>query len=350
MKVVVTYNIPSTAIPEDFVCHQGVMDEVRDVTGALDELGYSYQVLGIGQDLKRELSSLAYSEADLVFNLCESISGLSSLQPCFAGYLELLGIPFTGSTAAGITVAIDKRKTKAVLHSMGISTPDSWEAAEILPLVDPSLACRESSLPFPVIVKPACEDGSIGIDQASIAASWDELRAALGRAVRRFGSTNVLVERYIEGREFYVGFLGNTDLKPMPVSEIAFEGLPPGVRPIMSYEAKWVPESIERLKFRRICPAQLASDTAVQIVKVCEAAYKAVGLSGYGRIDIRWEAATGELHVLDVNANPDITDGQGLPFTAEYVGLPYPQLIEAIIGYALERKDTPTCPPATANR
>lgn len=357
MKVVVAYNIPSADIPEDYLCHEGVMDEVRDVTTALTELGYAYQVMGIGHNLKEELSSLAHSGADLVFNLCESICGESSLQPCFAGYLELLGIPFTGSTSAGITVAIDKRKTRAILASAGIGIAEGWEAKELLPLLGGSPVGRGSpareslhALRFPVIVKPACEDGSIGIDQASIATNWDELGVALQRAVQRFGSANVLIERYIEGREFYVGFLGTSDLRAMPVSEITFAGLPPGMRPIMSYDAKWIADSIERRKFRRICPAELDAANQERIVEACEVAYKAVGLSGYGRVDVRLEAATGEIYVLDVNANPDITDGQGLPFTAAYVGLAYPQLIEAIIGYALERERRPACPPAMADR
>jgi D-alanine-D-alanine ligase len=338
MKVIVTYNIPSSVIPEEYVCHEGVMDQVRDVTNALKELGHSYEVLGIGNDLRRELADLASWEADLVFNLCESIKGLSALQPCFAGYLELLGIPFTGSSSAGITIAIDKRQTKAILRSTGIGTPPAWLASTLMPLLEPKQEqTLSATVSLPVIVKPAREDGSIGINQDSVATTWDELRLALQQAVARFGPDNVLVERFIEGREFFVGFLGNTELQALPVSEITFEDLPSGLMPIMSYDAKWDPDSPERRSFRRLCPAPLASEAHARIVAASEAAYKRVGLSGYGRVDLRWETATDEIYVLDVNANPDITDRQGLPVTAAHVGLAYPQLVEAIISYALER-------------
>ncbi|MGI6081928.1 MAG: D-alanine--D-alanine ligase family protein [Limnochordia bacterium] len=337
MKAIVTYNVPSSAIPEDYICHEGVLDQVRDVTRALEILGHSYEVLGVGHDIKRELSYLADCDADVVLNLCESINGQSGLQPCFAGYLELLGIPFTGSDSAGITVAIDKRQTKAILQSRGVNTPPGMLASALIPLLDPS---REKALSakvcLPVIVKPAREDGSIGITQQSVATTWDELRSAVNKAAERFGADNVLVERFIEGREFYVGFLGNTQPQALPVSEITFENLPSELKPIMSYDAKWDPDSQERHSFRRLCPAPLAPETRTRLVELCEAAYKTVGLSGYGRIDVRWNTDTDEMFVLDVNANPDITDGQGFPVTAAEAGLSYPELIEAIIKYALE--------------
>lgn len=338
MKIIVAYNIPSSAIPEEYVCHEGVMDQVRDVTNALEELGHSYEVLGIGHDLRRELAYLAASQADLVFNLCESIKGESALQPCFAGYLELLGIPFTGSSSAGITVAIDKRQTKAILQSAGVGTPPGWLASTFVPLLEPAHErALATTVSLPVIVKPAREDGSIGINQDSVATTWDELRSALRQAVDRFGADNVLVERFIDGREFYVGFLGNEQLQVLPVSEIVFEDLPPELIPIMSYDAKWVPDSPERGSFRRLCPAPLTPEAQAAIVATCEAAYKRVGLSGYGRVDVRWETSTNTIHVLDVNANPDITDGQGFPVTAAEIGLTYPKLVEAIITHALQR-------------
>ena len=215
----------------------------------------------MGNDIRRELTYLADCDADVIFNLCESINGQSGLQPCFAGYLELLGIPFTGSDSAGITIAIDKRQTKAILQSRGINTPQAWLAASLLPLLDPA---QEQALSgrvrLPVIVKPAREDGSIGITQQSVATTWNELRSAVQEAAQRFGAENVLVERYIEGREFYVGFLGNTRLQSLPVSEITFENLPSELKPIMSYDAKWDPDSPERRSFRRLCPAPLTPE------------------------------------------------------------------------------------------
>lgn len=338
MKVLVAYNAPGPAVSHDYLCHAGVEDEVRNVVAALQKLGHHTTTLAIGYHLKQELMQVAQTDADCVFNLCESIAQRSSYQPCFAGYLELLGVPFTGAGSTALNLAIDKRLTKAVLRSVGVQTPESWHGADLLSKSTLPAPLRPQ-LPFPLIVKPACEDGSIGIEQRSVVGNWPELASVLMEADKRFGANGVLVERYIEGREYTVAMLGNADTEVLPMSELTFVNSPAGYRPILSYQMKWVMNSAERRAFQRICPAHPAPEAADQIITACRLAYRAIGLSGYGRIDVRYETATQTAYVIDVNANPDITDAQGLPFMAQVAGITYPQLIERILQYAVDHKN-----------
>jgi len=338
--------------------------------------------MGIGADLGRELKILADTSVDVIFNLCESLCGESRLQPCFAGYLELLGIPFTGAPAEAITLAIDKLKTKALLSAAGIPTPEYYHVDQILPEgagadeeeageagvaageagaaagtgATPRSERTEAELPppssFPLIVKPAQEDGSIGIEQSSVAENRSQLISLLKKSTGRFGR-HILVERYIAGREISVGLLGNDCIEVLPLVEATFAAQPAGYRPIITYQVKWEPESGEHQRFRRICPAPLAPDLAKYIEVICRKAYQLIGLSGYGRIDIRLETDTSRPYIIDVNANPDLTGyGYGssldnsatLPLAAQVAGITYPELIDRIIKCALLRRTKSAMP------
>jgi D-alanine-D-alanine ligase len=152
------------------------------------------------------------------------------------------------------------------------------------------------------------------------------------------------VERYIEGREFSVGLLGNDDPLVLPISEPVFDGLPEGYRPIVSYQAKWESSSLECRHYRRICPAQVEPAIVEAISADCRQAFRAVGLAGYGRIDLRWDAYSGRACILDVNANPDITGYDCLPqmaatfpLAAFAAGMSYPELIDSLIRLAQAR-------------
>ena len=331
MKVLITYNIVDESIGDDYLCHYGVMEAVESVSSALKELGYPFTVLGIGDDTAREIKQLIHSDADVVFNLCESIKGKSRLQPCFAGTLELLGIPYTGSDFEATILAIDKRKTKALLKRNSIPTPVDWDSHSLIH-GDTSL----DDVDFPVIIKPAKEDGSIGIHQSSVVEERDKLGDILEDRIDTYGE-QILIERFIAGREFYVGFLGNDPLRSLPIAEIGFGALPKGYKNIMSYQAKWDVDSIERRQFRRICPAEVDGSLKEQLIRYARGAYEVVGLYGYGRIDLRVDLE-GNVYVIDVNANPDITIGQGFPLTAEVGGIQYPELIKILIDCAFERR------------
>ena len=260
---------------------------------------------GRGNDIRRELTYLADCDADVIFNLCESINGQSGLQPCFAGYLELLGIPFTGSDSAGITIAIDKRQTKAILQSRGINTPQAWLAASLLPLLDPA---QEQALSgrvrLPVIVKPARETEA-SASPAAGGHDLNELRSAVQEAAN--ASSRKRPCRALHRRPEFTSRAIPT-AKPARIGD-HFRVLPPNLTDHVLH-AKWDPDSPERRSFRRLCPAPLTPEEQVRVVETVKRHTKPSASAGYGRIDVRLETTTGEFFVLDVTANPDITDGQ----------------------------------------
>ncbi len=333
MKVLVTYNQPPTQ-GEFQLCHAGVLDAVNDVVAALQHLGHEVSTLAVGRNLPAELTQLAMAQNDCVFNMCESILENSSLTAGFAAYLELLGVPFTGAHARALTITTDKRLADAVLREGGVSVPESWSYEALLEFLSMPEANRPA-VPFPLIVKPANEDGSIGIEQDSIASNWQGLEDALRVTATKLGHTQLMAQRFIEGREFTVGFLGTSDPQALPLAEMTFTDLPPGHRPILSYQMKWVMDSPERRAFRRICPPQIHARMSERIISVARQAYLICGLQGYGRIDVRWDTTSDKPYVIDVNANPDITDGQGFPVMAQIGGISYPQLIATILEQAL---------------
>ncbi|MCK9221182.1 MAG: ATP-grasp domain-containing protein [Limnochordia bacterium] len=325
MDVLITYNTPVNRADQHYLAHAGVMQEVRDVGRACVELGYRFKVLGIGRNLSEELKRLADTSVDVVFNLCESIRESSKAQALFTGYLELLGMKFTGSDSIGIFNAVNKAVSYALLADGGLPVPTTW----------PLTAWEEVDI-FPVLVKPVAEDGSIGIWQDSIANSPVELRGIFeGKADPAFW----LIQQYLDGREFYVSILEDEPLRTLALAEAAFAEMPPGYRPILSYDAKWTEGSVEQKAYRRVCPAQIGQDEATRFEDLATRAFKIIGLRHYGRVDIRLDQA-GQPYLIDVNANPDITKGQGFPFAAEVAGITYPELIDCLLKLALQDKKT----------
>lgn len=323
VDVLITYNTPVNRADEHYLAHAGVMQEVRDVGRACLELGYRFKVLGIGRNLPEELKRLADTNADVVFNLCESIRESSKAQALFTGYLELLGFKFTGSDSVGMFNAVNKQVSYALLQNAGLPVPktwplDRWQAVDC----------------FPVLVKPVAEDGSIGITQDSIATNPEELKAIV---MKRKDPVKWLIQQYVEGREFYVSILEDEPLRTLALAEATFQDLPPGYRRILSYDAKWIEESVEQAAYRRICPAPVGAEEAKLYEKLACRAFQLIGLRHYGRVDLRVDQQ-GQPYIIDVNANPDITKGQGFPFAAEAAGITYPELIDSILKLALADK------------
>lgn len=327
MKILITYNEPPPQSSAFYTCHGEVLEQVEDVQSALKELGHETNVLSIGRNIKEELRFILDHPCDLVFNLCESILENSRLQPSFTGFLEITGIPFTGSNTETILTAINKYKAKILLLQQGIPAPKGWLLRES---EAPDKILQEIPISsYPVIVKPNMEDGSIGLRQGSVAKTPDKLVLSLDR-YKKECTGDALIEQYIAGREFNVGFLGKDDIKPLPPAEIRFKSSFPGRYKFLSYDAKWEKDSPEYAHYERISPPNLPESTLTRIIQLGKAAYKAVGLSGYGRIDFRMDNQ-GNLYVIDVNANPDLSKSAGLARSARNAGVSYTSLIQAII-------------------
>jgi len=270
----------------------------------------------------RWVDKLRRARVDLVFNLCESIDGVAALEPAVIAVCELLGLPYTGSSSWTTALCLRKHVVNGVLDRLGLPVPRFG-------LVTPG--AQLPSVGFPAICKPAAEDASVGIEQRSVVRNVRSLAARIEAMHARWNE--VLVQRFIDGREVNVGILGETAL---PIAEIDFRGMPDGMWKIVSYQSKWLTGSEEDLGSVPRCPAELPAETAAELKRVALAAWRAVGGQGYGRVDFRIDAA-GKPWLLEVNANPDFAPDAGLARMAGVAGLDYPALVHAICELALQR-------------
>jgi len=185
---------------------------------------------------------------------------------------------------------------------------------------------------FPAICKPAAEDASVGIEQRSVVRSTRSLNERVSAMLQQW--EEILIQRYVDGREVNVGILGD---RALPIAEIDFADMPSGMWRIVSYRSKWETGSDEDLGAKPKCPAPLGKQAARELVDISLAAWKAVGGEGYGRVDLRIDAA-GRPWILEVNANPDISPDAGLARMAGVAGMDYPTLIKGICESALAAK------------
>jgi len=306
-----------------------VLSTAEGVRQALERLGHPVDLLGVGGDLDGVLREIATFEPAVVFNLCESIDGISSLEPLMPLLLERAGLSYTGSPPLTLGLAVHKHKAKDVLRGAGVPTPE----AVLMTTSDVS----RIDLPFPLIVKPGREDASVGITLESVVHD----RAALERQVTfilaRYRQP-ALVERYIEGREIYISMLERPEggVEVLPLYEIDFAEMPAGAPRIVSFDGKWVESSPEFNGTKPVACA-LASDLMARLTTVAETAFAAMELRDYARLDVRLDAA-GTPYVIDVNPNCDLSDGAGFARAARAAGLGYDAVIGRIVELALQRR------------
>lgn len=297
-----------------------LLETIEAVEGALLEAGHEVVRVAVSND-GRWVERVRKGKFDLVFNLCEGIDGVAEYEPMVISMLELLGVPFTGSSSWTTALTLRKNLVNTLLDRAGMPVP-RW-----------SLARRGGDITpvgFPAICKPAAEDASIGIEQRSVVRSTRALKARVGAMLDRWDE--VIVQRYIGGREVNVGIVGDEIL---PISEIDFGGMPEGMWPIVSYRSKWEPGGLEDLGAIPHCPADLPEDLASEIAVIARAAWHVVGGKGYGRADFRIDES-GRPWLLEVNANPDIAPDAGLARMAGVTGCGYDALIKRICENALE--------------
>jgi D-alanine-D-alanine ligase len=260
---------------------------------------------------------------DLAFNMCEGIDGIASLESAVISVLELFQIPFTGASSYSTTLCLRKHVINGLLEKNGLPIPRFACIRRGDPLV---------SVGFPAIVKPAAEDASIGVEQKSVVRNMRQLAERVDAMLE--GWDEVLVQRYIDGREVNVGILGD---EVLPIAEIDFGKMPRGRWNIVTYQSKWVPGSVDDIGGAPRCPAKLPARVANEVRRVALRAWQLAGGTGYGRVDMRIDA-NGQPWILEVNANPDIAPDAGLARMARVVGIEYPALIRAICEQALARR------------
>lgn len=310
-----------------------ITSTVRDVDGALRSEGFATQVIPLKEVRKGNLAGFIRAIDDsgetMIFNLCEGAFGKSSFEMHIAALLEVYGARFTGSGPLTLGLSLDKGLTKDILYSRDIMTP------EYCVLSEPPTKLKRT-LKFPLIVKPLKEDASIGIDSGAVVNTMKELKKRVEFIITSFKQP-AIVEEFIDGREFNIAVLGNgKGKKALPPSEILFVDFPDEIPKICCYEAKWVEQSPLYQKTVPSCPANIPDSLRDELQSVALKAYEIMGCKDYARVDVR-VGEDGNIKVLEVNPNPDISSDAGFARAAKAYGLDYPKLISGIVGIAFER-------------
>lgn len=269
---------------------------------------------------------------DVAFNMCEGIDGVADLEPPVIGVLELFGVPYTGGSSYTTSLTLRKHAVNALLWHAGLPIP---------PWINLRRGNRIRSVGYPAIVKPAAEDASIGVEQRSVVRTARALKSRVEAMLESF--EDVIVQRYVEGRELNVGILGD---QVLPIAEIDFSTMPKGLWPIVTYRSKWDTGCDEDLGSVPKCPADLSTRTAGEVRRVALEAWRLVGGSGYGRVDMRLDE-NGHPWILEVNCNPDIAPDAGLARMARVAGIDYATLVRTICELGVARRKEQLAQPET---
>ena len=322
---------PSLVPPKTLANHsEKEIDEWRteyNVTTTLRRRGHDVRCLGVLDSLTEMRVAISEWKPDVVFNLLEEFNGIVTYDQHVVAYLELLRQPYTGCNPRGLLLSRDKPLSKQLLAYHRIPTP----RFEVFRRGTPVRTARK--LTFPLFVKSATEDASLGIAQASVVDDLPRLKERVEFMYEQIGS-DALVEEYIEGRELYVGVLGNERLVRLPVWEMAFGSMPESLPMIATRKVKWDHEYRERYGITTHQATDLASGVAVQLDKLSRRIYRVLGLSGYARMDFRL-TRDGRLYALEANANPNLQDGEDFAESALAVGIKYRDLLERIMKLGL---------------
>ncbi len=305
-------------------------EEYAKIESALVEAGYKVASYNIKDRFERLFKFLARRKIDVVFNLVEFFHGRPEEEMLVASFYDLVEVPYTGAPPITLANAQNKPLAKSILRSYELPTPRSMTIRHM-----DEFRSRHS-LRYPLIVKPACEDGSGGIENASIVTSLKALRSRVEFVLQDF-KMDALVEEYIEGRELNVAVLGNGEKRrALPISEITFEDMPEHLYKIVSFQAKWDPLHEAYHKTIPSCPASLPKSKTEEAQRLALKATEALGTRDYARVDMRMNAK-GELFILEVNPNPNLSEGTGIARSAEAAGLKFKDLLQTIVESALER-------------
>lgn len=302
------------------------IDEFRmeyDVRSTLEDLGHHVRVVGIGDNLAA-LREIVYEwRPHVVFNLLDEFSDIASYDHYVVAYLELMRQAYTGCNPRGMMVSRDKVLTKQVLAWHRIATPKFL-------LFPYGKRFREPRrLDFPLFVKSATEDASYGIAQASVVEDMASLRERV-EFIHDHVQSDALVEEYIDGRELYIGVLGNTRLTTLPVWEMDFGNLTKAQGRVATRKVKWDRGYQERHGIATGLAAGITPEQTRRLERLAKRIFRALHMTGYARLDLRMRD-DGRVFLLEANANPDLTYGEDFAESAESVGLDYGRLLNRIV-------------------
>ncbi|MFK7789464.1 MAG: D-alanine--D-alanine ligase [Phycisphaeraceae bacterium] len=295
-----------------------------DVVATLKNMGHSVHVLGVSYDLSAIRVAVEEFKPYVVFNMLEEFAGVGVFDTHVAAYLEALRVPYTGCNPRGLMLAHNKGLAKMVCRYHRIPVP----AFHVFPIGQ-----RKATLPkrlaYPMIVKSLTEEGSVGISQASLVNDDAALQERV-RFVHRSIGTDAIAERYIDGREIYVGVIGNQRLQTLPIWEMDFSGLPERAPRIATTKLKWDEDYQKKIKLNTGPAKGLPPGLEAKLPRLAKRAYRALQLSGYARMDFR-VTDDGQVYLLEANPNPQLMYGEDFAESAENAGIDYEHLLTRIV-------------------
>jgi D-alanine-D-alanine ligase len=300
-----------------------------DVVTTLRELGHDVRPLGVSDELGPIRTLIEEWKPDIVFNLLEEFLGRQDFDHHVVSFLELMQVPYTGCHPRGLMLARDKALSKKLLVYHHLAVP----RFAVFPRG--RRVHRPKGLEFPLIVKSQIHEASLGISQASIVENDEKLRERVTFIHQRHGS-DAIAEQFVDGREFYVGVIGNTRLQVLPVWELVFENMPPGASSIATAHVKHNTDYQRRRGIYQQHADDLAPTLRDSIIRTTRRIARILDLDGYNRIDYRL-GGDGKLYFLEANPNPDIARSEEFASAAEEAGHSYPALIQRILDLGLQR-------------
>jgi D-alanine-D-alanine ligase len=317
-------------VPKEDVPAADVTPEWRmewDVVTTLRKRGHELLVTGVHDDLTPIRRAIEEFQPTIVFNLLEEFADIGVFDQNVVSYLELLRVPYTGCNPRGLTLSRDKSLARKLLAYHRIPSPDFT----VVPVNRKPILPKR--LTFPLIVKSLTFESSTGISQASVVANEDQLVKRV-KYIHEAILTPAIVEQFIDGRELYVGVLGNHRLRVLPVWEMSFANMSGDHWHIATERVKW---NVKYQKRHGIdtAAAQLPEGQAAEVQHLARRAYRALELSGYARIDLRMDTS-GKAYVIEANANPQLAALEDFAQSAKLAKLPYPKLLERIMALGLQ--------------
>jgi D-alanine-D-alanine ligase len=301
-----------------------------DVVSTLRSSGHEVRVLGVKDELAPIREAVESFKPHVVFNLLEEFHGEAVYDHSVVSYLELLRVPYTGCNPRGLVLARGKDTAKKLVHYHRVPTP----AFTVFPMG--RRVKRPPRLGLPLIVKSLIEDASMGIAQASVVETDEALAERVAFIHERIG-TAALAEQYIEGREIYVGVLGNDRRRVLPIWELQFGELGQGGHPIATEMVKHNLEYQHRHSIVEGPARGLAAPVAARITSLVKRICRTLDLDGYARIDFRL-TADGTPYFIEANPNPEIAKIEEFAKSAQHDGIKYPDLLNRIIALGIARR------------
>lgn len=299
------------------------------VIEALKKLGHEVRTIGVWDEPGMIIDEIKANPPDVVFNLTEHFNEVSAYDRNVAGLLEMMGVPYTGSSPTGLTLCKNKGMAKELLAYHKIRVPN-------FALFSPKAAIRKPPhLKFPLFIKPAEEEASYGISQDSFVETEEALEERIRFIHERMNQT-ALAEEYIEGREIYVSLIGNDRLQVLPPREVIFTEVPEDRPKFATFKAKWDDAYRKRWGIQNVFAAPFADGVLPRMGKICKAVYRALRIRGYGRIDLR-VTPEGEIVILEANPNPNLDRDDEFAQSAMKAGFTYERMIQRILRLALTR-------------